>query len=74
MEPVEVLDGKRIGQPEVVHDVDTVSRSHLRDALHAEDGHEGIAGEDAQNDEDDERYADERPQGEEHPPDEILAH
>src|SRR5438034_5953952 len=74
MEPVEVLDGKRIGQTEVVHDADTVGRRHLRDALYAEDGHEGIAGEDAQNDEDDERYADERTQGEEQPPDEILAH
>ena len=52
-EPVHVLDGERIGQAEIVHDVRAVRRRHPRVALDAEDGDQRIAGQDAQDDEDD---------------------
>ena len=73
-QPVDVLDGERIGQAEVMHDAHPVRRGHPRVTLHAEDGHQRIAGQNAQHDKDHERHPDEGSQGEQRPPSKVLAH
>ena len=52
-EPVHVLHGEGVGEPQIVHDAHAILFRHSRVALHPEDGHERIAGQDAQDDEDD---------------------
>ncbi len=73
-EPVKVLERERVGEAEIVHDLDAVRRRHPRVTLHAKDGHQRVAGQDAQHDEDDQRHPNEGRQGKQRPPDEIFAH
>ena len=73
-EPVHVLHGEGVGEPQIVHDAHAILFRHSRVALHPEDGHERIAGQDAQDDEDDQRDPEEGPEGEESPPGEVFAH
>src|SRR5262245_19681210 len=73
-EPAQVLEGQRIGKPEVVHDAHAVGRGHPRMTFHAENGHKRITGVNAEHHEDDDGHPDEGTHSEERPPGEILAH
>ena len=56
-QPVHVLHRQRVAEAEVGHDAYAVGRRHARMAFDAEDGHQRVAGENTQDDEDAERHA-----------------
>ena len=73
-QPLQVLHGQRSREAQVLHDARAVRRRHLGVTLHAENGHQGIAGQDAQHHEDDQGHPDQRAEGEDRPPEEVLPH
>jgi hypothetical protein len=72
--PVDVLHRKRVAEAEVGHDPRVIRRRHLVVALHTKNGHQRIAGQDAEHHEDDQRDPDHGAQGEERPPQQIFLH
>ena len=59
-EPAQVLDGQRITEPEIGHQLRSIARAELGESLHPEHGHQGIAGQNPEDHEHDQRNADQR--------------
>ena len=73
-DPGEILHHERVAQPELRHVVGALRFAELGKAFRAEDGDQRIAGQDAQDHEDDDRDADHRQRAEGQSADDVAVH